>query len=76
MIRGMLIGFIGTIIVGLWARRQPAIPHHQRHRLVVTEPVMRMAQPHVDTILHTIERESPWILKPNVKPSNNSSVQS
>jgi hypothetical protein len=76
MIRGLVTGFVTALLVGLWAWRQPAHVHAVRHLVLPTTDVIEHAAVQTQEILNTIERESPWILKPNVKPSNNSSVQS
>jgi hypothetical protein len=76
MIRGLVTGFVIAVLVGVWARRQPAIASAQYHRVTPNPEVIEHAAAHTHAILSTIERESPWILKPNAKPSNNSSAQS
>ena len=76
MIRGLVTGFVMAFLLGVWARRQPAVASAPRHRVTPTPDVVARAAAQTDAILKTIERESPWILKPNAKPSNNSSAQS
>lgn len=76
MIRGLVAGFISAIVFGLWVHRLPVIAPVRRHEIVPTDTVTQHAEAHAKSLLETIERESPWILSPSVKPSNNSSVQS
>lgn len=75
MIRGFVTGFVMVFLVGVWARQQSAHAHAHCHRVTPTPDVIARASVQTDTILKTIERESPWILKPNAKLSNNSSAQ-
>lgn len=76
MIRGFLIGLISAVSVCMWARRQTAHVVDHRHRVNPDTHISRRAREESAKIFATIERESPWILKPNAKPSSNSSAQS
>ncbi len=76
MIRGLVTGLVMAFLLGVWARRQPAVASAPRHHVTPTPDVVVRAATQTDVILKSIERESPWILKPNAKPSNSSSAQS
>ncbi|MEY3989834.1 MAG: hypothetical protein RI985_915 [Chloroflexota bacterium] len=76
MFRGLVTGFVMALLVGIWARRQPAVAFAPCHRVTPNPEVIERATAQTHALLNTIERESPWILKPNAKPSNSLSVQS
>ena len=76
MIRGLFTGIVSVVLFGIWLHRQATTAPVLLHRVMPSDAVKNRATVHVESLMSTIERESPWILKPNAKPSNNSLVQS
>lgn len=71
MIRGFIAGLGSVLVFFAWAWRQPALPRYQHHLLTPSAKTHQQAVDQTTTILSIIERDEPWILKPNEKPSNN-----
>lgn len=71
MIRGFLFGVISAVFIYIWARRQPARVAEHHHLVHPDAHIQSNALRASTEILAIIERESPWILKPNAKQSNN-----
>jgi|GEM_PF-3741990 len=71
MIRGFLFGVISAVFIYIWARHQPARVVGHRHQVHPDAHIQSDALRTSTEILTIIERESPWILKPNAKQSNN-----